>query len=107
MIVGLSSRWRTAVLVCAKCEKKLDNRGFGPKGDKRLSKLLRKQAGAKGRKAGFGVISSKCLNVCPKGAVTVIDAARPRDWMIVSAGTPIEEVDRRLGMSEAASRAAE
>ena len=84
MIVDLPARWRAAILICAKCEKKLDKKGFGPKGNKRLSKLLRKRLGAgKGRKARIGVISTGCLKVCPRYAVTVIDGARPRDWMIV------------------------
>lgn len=45
MIVDLPARWRASILVCAKCEKKLDKKGFGPKGNKRLSKLLRKRFG--------------------------------------------------------------
>lgn len=108
MIVDLPARWRAAILICAKCEKKLDKKGFGPKGNKRLSKLLRKRLGAgKGRKARIGVISTGCLEVCPRYAVTVIDGARPRDWMIVQAGTPIEQVETRLGLRGAGPIAAE
>lgn len=108
MIVALPARWRASVLVCAKCEKKLDKKGFGPKGDKRLSKLLRKRfGGGKGRKAGIGMISTGCLKVCPRYAVTVVDGARPRDWLIVQAGTPIEQVEARLGLSAPEAIAAE
>ena len=108
MIVDLPARWRAAILVCAKCEKKLDKKGFGPKGNKRLSKLLRKRLGAgKGRKARMGVISTGCLKVCPRYAVTVIDGARPRDWMIVQEGTPVEQVEARLGLGELVAVAAE
>jgi len=108
VIVDLPARWRAAILICAKCEKKLDKKGFGPKGSKRLSKLLRKRLGAgKGRKARMGVISTGCLKVCPRYAVTVIDGARPRDWMIVQAGTPIEQVETRLGLRGAEPIAAE
>ena len=109
MIVELSARWRASVLVCAKCEKKLDKKGFGANGDKRLSKLLRKRlgGGGKGRKAAIGVISTGCLKVCPRHAVTLVDGARPRDWMIVQAGTPIEQVEARLGLSQAEAIAAE
>lgn len=96
------------MLVCAKCEKKLDKKGFGPDGGKRLSKLLRKRAGrGKGRKAGLGIISTGCLKVCPKRGVTLVDGARPRDWIIVQAGTPIEQVEARLGLCEAPAIAAE
>ena len=107
MIGAVPARWRTAVLVCAKCEKKLSG-GFGPDGTRRLSKLLRKRAGGgKGRKAGFGVVSSPCLKVCPKGAVTVVDGARPRDWLIVQAGTTVAEVEVRLGLTPPVRVAAE
>jgi hypothetical protein len=99
VIIRLPSRWRAVILVCAKCEKKLGNAGFGPDGRKSLSKLLRKRAGGgKGRKAALGVISTKCLKVCPKGAVTVVDGTRPRDWLVVSAGTSLVEVEARLGL---------
>ena len=97
MIRALPSRWRTAVLVCAKCEKKLGG-GFGVDGRKPLSKLLRKRADGKGRKAGFGVISTKCLKICPKRAVTLVNGAHPQDWVIVPAGTPVDEVALRLGL---------
>lgn len=108
MIVGLPAKWRASILICAKCEKKLDKRGFGPKGNKRLSKLLRRRfGGGWGRKAKIGVISTGCLKVCPRHAVTVIDGARPRDWMIVQAGTPIEQVEARLGLGEPEAIAAE
>jgi predicted metal-binding protein len=96
VILNLPSRWRGSVLICAKCEKKLDKRGFGAKGRQRLSKLLRKRAGGKGRKAKLGVVSTGCLKVCPRHAVTVVNGARPQDWMIVQAGTPLEQVEARL-----------
>jgi predicted metal-binding protein len=107
VIVDLPARWRATVMVCAKCEKKLDRKGFGPKGNKRLSKLLRKRSGGWGRKAEISVISTGCLKVCPRHAVTVVDGARPRDWMIVQAGTPIEQVEARLGLGLREAVAAE
>jgi len=73
-----------------------------------LSKLLRKRAGGGwGRKAKLGVVSTGCLKVCPRHAVTVVNGARPRDWMIVQAGTPIEQVEARLGLGETMAIAAE
>lgn len=100
MILATRARWRAAILICAKCEKKLGKQGFGPDRKQRLSKLLQKRAGGgKGRKAEIGVTLTKCLKICPKHAVTVVDGARPRDWMIVQAGTPIEQVEARLGLT--------
>lgn len=90
------SDWRGAILVCRKCSKKLGG-GFGPKGRTSLAKALRKAiGGGKGRRAKLGVVEVGCLDVCPKGAVTVVDARRPSEWLIVKAGTPTEEVVERL-----------
>lgn len=97
MRTRVPSAWSAAVIVCGKCEKKLGG-GFGKGGDQRLSKLLAKRAGGgKGRKAALGVVTSKCLKICPKRAVTVIDGGHPGEWLIVSAGTPIDEVEALLG----------
>ena len=94
---SVPSRWVAAILICRKCEKKLGG-GFGKDGDERLSRLLAKAAGGKGRKAGLGVISTKCLKLCPKRAVTVIDGAHPDEWLVVERGTPLEDVTARLGL---------
>lgn len=89
MIRTVRANWRTAYLVCGKCSKKIGG-GFGTKGRTPLAKLLRKRAGARGRKAAFGVIETKCLKLCPKGAVTLIDTARPDRWHVVKAGTDVD-----------------
>lgn len=100
MRATVPSRWEAAIIVCRKCEKKLGG-GFGGDGRERLSKLLRKHGGGgKGRKAGLGVIESKCLKLCPKRAVTVVSGARPGEWQVIEAGTPIGEVERRLGLNK-------
>ena len=84
------SNWDRTVLVCTKCSKKVDG-GFGPKGKTPLLKALRAVLG-KGRKAPVGVLPVKCLGVCPKNAVTIIDSRRPREWMIVPSATPVAEI---------------
>lgn len=100
MKAQVRSHWRATVLVCAKCSKKLDG-GFGEKGRTPLAKLLRKLGGGKKRKAAFGVIETRCLGVCPKGAVTVIDAAHPGRWLLIEQGAPVAEVVDRLGLGPA------
>lgn len=108
MIRSVRARWQGAILVCAKCERKLGNEGFGADRDQRLSKLLRKRSGGgKGRKAELGLVTVPCLKVCPKNAVTIVDGARPREWLIVEAGTPVEAVEQRLGLASTPSIAAE
>ena len=63
------------MLVCAKCSRKLDG-GFGGAG-KPLAKALRKHLKLKnGPKSRAGVVEVKCLGVCPKGAVVVVDSAQ-------------------------------
>jgi hypothetical protein len=85
--------WTGAVLVCGKCSKKLGG-GFGKGGRVSLAKALRKDLGInKGRKAALGVVETKCLGVCPKNAVMVVDAARPDRWLVVPAGTDVAEVE--------------
>jgi predicted metal-binding protein len=88
----LASRWQGSVLVCGKCSKKLGG-GFGEKGRTPLAKLLRQALGVKkGRKAERGVVEVKCLGVCPKNAVVMVDGARPDRWMLVPAGAEVNEI---------------
>lgn len=90
------SNWTDAVLVCAKCSRKVDG-GFGEKGRDRLAKALRREPGfGKKRKAQVGVVEVKCLGLCPKNAVTVVDTRRPDAWLVVPAGADVEALAARL-----------
>jgi predicted metal-binding protein len=95
--LSVRSNWDATILVCGKCSKKLKG-GFGDKGRTPLAKGLKAFGGGKKRKARFGVIETRCLGVCPKGAVTVIDAAHPGIWTLVEEGTPLDEVAAKLGL---------
>ena len=88
------SAWTGAILVCGKCSKKA---GDHP----RLAKLLRRAIGGKGRRATTGVVETKCLGVCPKQGVVVVDIVRPERWEIVAPGTSAEDVLARLGRPNA------
>jgi hypothetical protein len=99
---GLASRWSGAILVCSKCSKRLGG-GFGPKGRTGLGKALRKRFGLKkGRASPIGVVDVKCLGVCPKGAVTLVDTSRPNTWRLVPAGADVDAVGRDLGLDPGA-----
>lgn len=96
------SNWSNAVLVCTKCSKKLDG-GFGPKGRQPLGKALRKHLDLKkGRKAAAGVVDVKCLGVCPRGAVTVVNGAASREWLLVPAGADLDELVAALDLRDPA-----
>lgn len=91
--------WRDMVLVCRKCTKKLDGKGFGPDGDKTLKKALRKYLKAgKGKKAELVVKETNCFDICPKNAVIAVNAANPKALLIVPAGADLFEVKARLGL---------
>lgn len=95
------TQWREVVLVCRKCSRKLDGRGFGPNGDKTLKKALRKYLKAgKGRKAELIVKETDCFDICPKNAVIAVNAARPKALLIVPAGADLFEVKARLGLDD-------
>lgn len=97
MKTRVRSAWTGAVLVCGKCSKKVGG-GFGDKGRTGLAKALAKATGGgKRRKDALGVVETKCLGICPKGAVTVVDTARPGEWLLIPAGTPIDEVVAMVG----------
>lgn len=92
MIPFVRSNWEATLLVCRTCSKRQSG-GFGPKRKTPLAKALRKTLGAgKGRRARIGVVEVKCLGICPRHAVTVIDARNPRAWLLVRPGTDLGEV---------------
>ena len=82
--------------MCGKCSKKIDG-GFGPKRGERLAKALRGEPGfGKGRKADVGVVEVKCLGLCPKNAVAVVDTRRPGEWLVVPAGDDVAALAARF-----------
>ena len=96
----VGARWERTILICGKCSKRLDG-GFGEKRSTPLAKALRKFLGLKkGRKAVIGIVETKCLGVCPGGAVTVIDGGEPGEWLLVRAGTAMDEVAAALRLGE-------
>lgn len=81
--------WSGAILVCGKCSKKLGG-GFGAKAKRSLTKALRHEAGfGKGRKAAVGVVETRCLGVCPRDAVTIVDTRTPGRWRLVRRGADV------------------
>ena len=92
------ARWSNAVIICRKCSKKVKG-GFGPEGKQTLAKALRKhlQLG-KGPKSGAGIMEIGCVDLCPKGAVTVIDGRTPDQWLVVRPGANLDGLAHELGL---------
>jgi predicted metal-binding protein len=96
----IRSNWHNAILVCRKCEKKLDG-GFGPDGKQRLAKALKKHLSLKkGRKASAGIVEVSCLGICPRGAVTVVNGSASRDWLLVRPGADLDALARELDIGQ-------
>jgi predicted metal-binding protein len=78
--------WHEIVLVCRQCSQKLGG-GFGPDGDDNLGTALKRSLRKAGRRREVRVIETKCLGLCPKGAVTMLNGSKPGTLLAVSAGT--------------------
>jgi predicted metal-binding protein len=86
--------------ICGKCGKKLGG-GFGKGAGQPLGKALRQRVkGAKGKRATLRIVETKCLDICPKGAVVLLDSAQPGAVLLVARATPIAVVVARLGLVE-------
>ena len=91
--------WDDIVLVCGKCERKA-KRGFGPDGKhdfgKALSRALR---GDRKGKPKTGIVETRCLDICPRGAVTIACSRAPGQLLVVARGTAMGLVIERLGLA--------
>jgi predicted metal-binding protein len=94
-IVSRSTPWKRIVLVCGKCTRKLDG-GFGPDGDEALRSILRQALKESGHRRDVRVIATKCMGLCPKNAVTMVDAGRPETMYAIPAGTRAADVLARV-----------
>ena len=94
----VKSDWLTALLVCSRCSKRLGG-GFGKSGKKSLAKALRKHLElTRFRKARLGVVEVKCLGICPRGAVTLVDTRQPERWRLIAAGADLAVLIEELGL---------
>ena len=92
----LPTKAKRLIAVCGKCGRKIGG-GFGPECDKALAKILRRAlVDAKGKRATVRIVETRCLDICPKRAIAVIDSDRPGQVMIVPAGTSVDQIVSRL-----------
>ena len=97
--------WKNILLLCGKCARKLDG-GYGPDGGDSLRSALRAGLREAGHRRDIRVIETRCLGVCPRKAVTMLNAARPESLLVVPAGTPSHEILAQAGVAPEASGAA-
>jgi hypothetical protein len=58
----------------------------GPDGDDSLGRAMKQMLRETGRRRSVRVIETKCLGLCPKGAVTLLRGSRPREMLAVPRG---------------------
>jgi predicted metal-binding protein len=91
--------WKTVILLCGKCSRKMDG-GYGSKGKDTLRTVLRDALSVKGRRRDVRIIETKCMGVCPRKAVTALNARRPGRILTIPKGIATDEAMAQL-MSEA------
>lgn len=78
--------WRTVILVCGKCSRKLGG-GFGPKQKVTLRSALKVELRDQGVGREVRIVETKCFGVCPRGAVVTLNASFPQRLLTISRGT--------------------
>jgi predicted metal-binding protein len=87
------------IAICGKCGRKLDG-GFGPGERQPLAKALKRALNLpKPKHAGVRLVETRCLKLCPKGAVVVADSDAPGSLLVIPAGAPIAEVANALQLA--------
>src|SRR6185437_12728809 len=94
-IASRPTPWKSLVLLCGKCARKLDG-GFGPKGKDTLRSTMRQALKDGGHRRDIRIIETRCMGLCPKNAVTMVAAADPGRIYAVPAGTPAGEALRLI-----------
>jgi predicted metal-binding protein len=82
--------WKTVILLCGKCARKMDG-GFGLKGKDSLRQALRTELAARGQRRDVRIIETRCIGICPKKAVTAINASSPCRILTVPKKTAADE----------------
>jgi predicted metal-binding protein len=90
-IISRSTAWRTVILTCGKCARKM-NGGYGPKGKDTLRTALNTALREAGHRREIHIVETRCMGICPKKATTMLNASRPDAIMTVPKGTPVAAV---------------
>ena len=82
--------WQSIILLCGKCARKLDG-GYGPEKDATLRSALRMALKDAGHRRDVRIIETRCMGICPKKAVTAVNASHPGTIFVVPVSTPPAE----------------
>jgi hypothetical protein len=85
--------------LCGKCARKMKG-GYGANGKETLRTVLRAELKARALTRGVRVIETRCLGICPKKAVTALNASGPGRILTVPKGTGADEVLAQLVEAE-------
>jgi predicted metal-binding protein len=100
-IKSRSTPWERVILLCGKCSRKLGG-GFGSKGEDSLRTVLRAELKEQGYGRSVRIIETRCMGICRRKAVTMLDAGRPGTLYTMSEGTAVAEILHELEESRAA-----
>ena len=87
--------WNTVILLCGKCARKMEG-GYGVKGKETLRSVLRAELKIKGYGRGIRLIETRCMGLCPKNEVTVLNAGRPDCILTVPKGVMADQLIEQI-----------
>jgi predicted metal-binding protein len=100
MILARPASWKSIILLCGKCARKMKG-GYGAKGRDTLRTMLRETLREHGRRRDCKIIETRCMGICPRKAVTAVNAERPDTLFTIPKGTsPNEALSRLIDSSE-------
>ncbi|MBS0638261.1 MAG: (2Fe-2S) ferredoxin domain-containing protein [Acetobacteraceae bacterium] len=65
--------------------------GYGPEKKQTLRSALRSELKAQGHGRSVRIIETRCMGLCPKKAVTALNASAPTRLLTIPRGTPVVE----------------
>lgn len=74
--------------------------GYGPNGKETLRATLRAELKAEGYRRGVRIIETRCMGICPKKAVTALNASRPDRILTIPQGTGTDQALAKLLQAE-------
>jgi predicted metal-binding protein len=95
LIRARPTAWNTVVLLCGKCARKMDG-GYGRNGKEKLRNVLREAFRENGHRRDVRIIETRCMGVCPRQAVTALNASRPARILTIPKGTAGNEAMTQL-----------